>query len=102
MIKNFYYKMIELSEFKTLEMQFYLCAMYFMGFDFSIQAFTDTKYFQFYLDLYIFKIDLDITRRCHHHGITFELSLFNVNFEFNHYDIRHWNDKLNDYEETVN
>jgi hypothetical protein len=90
--------MIEISEFKTLEIQFYLCAMYFMGFDFSIQAFTDTRYFQFYLDLYIFKIDLDITRRCHHHGITFELSLFNVNFEFNHYDIRHWNDKLNDYE----
>ena len=97
MIKNFYYKMIELSEFKTLEIQFYLCAPYFMGLDFSIQALTDTKYFQFYLNLYVFKINLDITRRCNHHGITFELSLFNVNFDFNKYDIRHWDDELNDY-----
>ena len=97
MIKNFFLRIYELSEFKTLEIQFYLCQMYFMGFDFSIQALTDTKYFQFYLNLYVFKINLDITRRCNHHGITFELSLFNVNFDFTQYDIRHWDDELNDY-----
>jgi len=103
MIKNFFVRMYKLSEFKTLEIQFYLFDMYplfgdFMGLDFSIQAFTDTKYFRFYLDLYIFKIDLDISRRCHHQGIRFNLSLFNVNFDFSKYDTRHWDDELNDYE----
>ena len=98
MIKNFFLRIYELSEFKTLEIQFYLCQMYFMGIDFSINLFSENKYFQFYLDLYIFKINLDITRRCNHHGITFELSLFNVNFDFTQYDIRHWDDELNDYE----
>ena len=98
MIKTFFLRIYELSPLKTLEIQFYLCAMYFMGLDFSIQAFTDTKYFQFYLNLYIFKINLDITRRCNHHGITFELSLFNVNFDFTQYDIRHWDDEEYDYE----
>ena len=98
MIKNFFLRIYELTEFKTLEIQFYLCQMYFMGIDFSINLFSENKYFQFYLNLYIFKINLDITRRCNHHGITFELSLFNVNFDFTQYDIRHWNDELNDYE----
>ena len=90
--------MYKLSEFKTLEIQFYLCQMYFMGIDFSINLFSENKYFQFYLDLYIFKIDLDISRRCHHQGIRFNLSLFNVNFDFSKYDTRHWDDELNDYE----
>lgn len=98
MIKNFFYKMFELSEFKSLEIQFYLCAMYFAGLDFTIQALTEKKYFQFYLDLYILKIDFDITRRCHHHGISFTFSLFNVNFDFRQYDIRHWNDEFNIYD----
>lgn len=98
MIKNFFLRIYELTEFKTLEIQFYLCQMYFMGIDFSINLFSENKYFQFYLNLYIFKINLDITRRCNHHGITFELSLLNVNFDFTQYDIRHWNDELNDYE----
>jgi hypothetical protein len=98
MIKNFYYKMIELSEFKTLEIQFYLCKMYFMGLDFSINLFSEYKYFQFYLDLYIFKIDLDISRRCNHQGIRFNISLFNVNFDFSKYDIRHYYDEEYDYE----
>lgn len=64
MVKNFLLRVYELSQFKTLEIQFYSCAMYFMGLDFTIRAFTENKYFQFYLDLYLFKIDLDITRRC--------------------------------------
>ncbi len=98
MIKNFFVRMYKLSEFKTLEIQFYLCQMYFMGIDFSINLFSENKYFQFYLDLYIFKIDLDISRRCHHQGIRFNLSLFNVNFDFSKYDTRHWDDELNDYE----
>lgn len=98
MIKNFYYKMIEISEFKTLEIQFYLCAMYFNGLDFSTNLLCENTYFQFYLDLYIFKIDLDISRRCHHQGVRFNISIFNVNFDFGRYDIRHWNDELNDYE----
>ena len=98
MIKNFFLRIYELTEFQTLEIQFYLCQMYVMGIDFSINLFSENKYFQFYLNLYIFKINLDITRRCNHHGITFELSLFNVNFDFTQYDIRHWNDELNDYE----
>jgi len=90
--------MYKLSEFKSLEIQFYLCAMYFSGLDFTIRALTDTRYFQFYLDLFIFKIDFDITRRCHHHGISFTFSLFNVNFDFRQYDIRHWDDELNTYQ----
>jgi hypothetical protein len=98
MIKNFFYKMFKLSDLKSLEIQFYLCAMYFAGLDFTIQALTEKKYFQFYLDLYILKIDLDITRRCHHHGISFTFSLFNVNFDFRQYDIRHWDDELNTYQ----
>ena len=97
MIKNFFLRIYSLSEFKTLEIQFYLCAMYFGGLDFSINLFSEKKYFQFYLDLYVLKIDLDITRRCHHHGISFNLSILNVNFDFNQYDIRHWDDELNDY-----
>ena len=59
MIKNFYYKMIELSQFKTLEIQFYLCQMYFDGLELSIQILKDKTYFQFYLDLYILKLNLD-------------------------------------------
>lgn len=103
MIKNFFVRIYKLSEFKTLEIQFYLCQMYpylgdFMGIDFSINLFSENKYFQFYLDLYIFKIDLDISRRCHHQGIRFNISLFNVNFDFSKYDTRHWDDELNDYE----
>ena len=98
MIKNFFLRIYSLSEFKTLEIQFYLCAMYFMGLDFTIQAFTEKKYFQFYLDLYILKIDLDFSRRCNHHGISFTFSLFNVNFDFRQYDIRHWNDEFNIYD----
>ena len=98
MIKTFFLRIYELSPLKTLEIQFYLCAMYFSGLDLTIQALTEKKYFQFYLDLYIFKIDLDITRRCHHRGISFSLSLFNVNFDFRQYDIRHWNDELNTYQ----
>ena len=98
MIKNFYYKMIELNEFKTLEIQFYLCKMYFDGIDFSINFLSENTYFQFYLDLYIFKIDLDFSRRCDHQGARFNLSLFNANFDFGRYDIRHWDDELNDYQ----
>jgi hypothetical protein len=75
--------------------------MYFGGLDFNIQAFTDTKYFQLYLDLFIFKIDFDITRRCHHHGVAFTFSVFNVNFDIRQYDIRHWDDELNDYEKDI-
>lgn len=101
MIKTFFYKMFTLSSLKILEIQFYLCDMYFGGLDFNIRAFTDTKYFQLYLDLFIFKVDFDITRRCHHHGVTFALSLFNVNFDFRQYDIRHWDDELNDYEKDI-
>ena len=97
MIKTFFLRIYELSPLKTLEIQFYLCAMYFSGLDFTIRAFTENNYFQFYLDLFIFKIDFDITRRCHHHGITFNLSLFNVNFDFKQYDIRHWDDETNTY-----
>jgi len=97
MIKNFFWRMYELSSLKTLEIQFYLCAMYFSGLDFNIRALTEHKYFQFYLDLYLIKIDLDITRRCHHHGITFNLSFLNINFDFRQYDIRHWDDELNTY-----
>lgn len=97
MIKTFFWRMYELSSLKTLEIQFYLCAMYFSGLDFNIRAFTEKNYFQFYLDLFIFKIDFDITRRCHHHGISFTLSLFNINFDFRQYDIRHWDDELNTY-----
>ena len=101
MIKTFFYKMFTLSSLKILEIQFYLCDMYFGGLDFNIQAFTDTKYFQLYLDLFIFKIDFDITRRCHHHGVAFTFSVFNVNFDFRQYDIRHWDDELNDYEKDI-
>jgi hypothetical protein len=101
MIKTFFYKMFTLSSLKILEIQFYLCDMYFGGLDFNIQAFTDTKYFQLYLDLFIFKIDFDITRRCHHHGVAFTFSVFNVNFDIRQYDIRHWDDELNDYEKDI-
>ena len=93
--------MFTLSSLKILEIQFYLCDMYFGGLDFNIQAFTDTKYFQLYLDLFIFKIDFDITRRCHHHGVAFTFSVFNVNFDIRQYDIRHWDDELNDYEKDI-
>ena len=98
MIKNFFYKMFKLSELKTIEIQFYICQMYFDGFDFSINILNEKKYFQFYLDLYILKLDLDFSRRCHHQGIRFNFSIFNVNFDFSKYDIRHWDDELNDYE----
>jgi hypothetical protein len=100
MIKNLFLRIYSLSEFKTLEIQFYLCVMYFSGLDFSINLFSEKKYFQFYLDLYVFKINLDITRRCHHHGVSFNISIFNFNFDFNQYDIRHWNDELNNYEKN--
>ena len=69
MIKNFYYKMIKLSQLKTLEIQFYLCAMYFGGLEFSIQILKDKTYFQLYLDLYILKLNLNFSRRCDHQGI---------------------------------
>ena len=98
MIKNFYYKMIELSQLKTLEIQFYLCQMYFDGLEFSIQILKDKTYFQFYLDLYLLKLNLDFSRRCDHQGIRLNFSIFNVNFDFTKYDIRHWDDELNDYQ----
>lgn len=97
MIKNFYYKLFQLSDIKMFEMQFYLSKMYFNGLDFSIEMFTDKSHFRLYLDLYLLKLDLGSSRRCDHHGITFYLSLFNVNFDFNKYDTRHWNDELNCY-----
>ena len=89
--------MFKLSELKTIEIQFYICQMYFDGLDFSINILNEKKYFQFYLDLYILKLDLDFSRRCHHQGIRFNFSIFNVNFDFSKYDIRHWDDELNDY-----
>ena len=98
MIKNFYYKMIELSQLKTLEIQFYICQMYFDGLEFSIQILKDKTYFQLYLDLYILKLNLNFSRRCDHQGIDLNFSIFNVNFDFTHYDIRHWDDELNDYQ----
>ena len=90
--------MIELSEFKTLEIQFYLSKMYFAGLDFSIQLFSEDTYFQFYMDLYILKLDIDFSRRCDHQGLRLDFSLFNVNFDFSRYDIRHWDDETNDYQ----
>ena len=97
MIKNFFYKIIKLSDFKMFEIQFYLCKMYLDGLDFSIQILKEKTYFQLYLDLYILKLDLDFSRRCDHQGIRLNFSLFNVNFEFSKYDTRHWDDELNDY-----
>jgi len=90
--------MIALSQLKTLEIQFYLCQMYFDGLEFSIQILKDKTYFQLYLDLYILKLNLNFSRRCHHQGIDLNFSIFNVNFDFTKYDIRHWDDELNDYQ----
>ena len=97
MIKTFFYKLFKLSDLKFLEMQFYTCVMYFNGLDLSIELFSDKKYFQFYLDLYIFKLDFTSSRRCDHHGVNFYLTLFNINFEFMTYDTRHWDDELGVY-----
>ncbi len=97
MIKNFYYRIFEISKFKMFEIQFYLCKMYFDGLDLSINILKENSYFRFYLDLYLFKLDVDFSRRCDHHGISLNLSLLNLNFDFTKYDTRHWDDELNNY-----
>lgn len=94
MIKTFFYKLFEISSLKNLEIQFYLSKMYFNGLDFNIELFGDKTYFQFYLDLYLFKLDLTWSRRRDHAGINLYLTLFNVNLESNIYDIRHWDEEL--------
>jgi hypothetical protein len=90
MIENFFLKIFRLSKFKIFEIQFYLCDMYFNGLSYTVQAFTETRYFHLCLNLYLLKLNLDFTRRCDHRGIEFTVSLFNINFDFRLYDIRHW------------
>lgn len=100
MIKTFLYNNFKLSKFKMFEVQFYTTKMYFNGLDLSLQLFTEKTIFQFLIDIFIFKLYLDISRRCDHPGTRLYISIFNVNFEFAMYDTRHWDVESNKYVEN--
>lgn len=38
----------------------------------------------------VFRIELDVTTRCDHAGVNFELALLGYQFSINFYDSRHW------------
>jgi hypothetical protein len=97
MIKTFYSKIIHLNKLKVLEIQFYISQMYFNGLNINFELFGRKTYFQLYLDIFLLKLDIDKSRRCDHQGMRISFSILNINFEFNKYDTRHWNDELDQF-----
>ena len=94
MVKTFFYRAFQLSTNKFFEAQFFFAEMYFSGIDFSFELFTYKSIFRFFIDLYIFEFDLRWSRRHDHAGIGLNICILNVNFDFNLYDTRHWNDEF--------
>jgi hypothetical protein len=97
MIKNLFFRLFTIGHLKRLEIQVYLSKMYFNGLDFSLKILEEKTYFQIYIDLCFLVIDIDFSRRCHHHGARIYLTLFTLHFEGSLYDTRHWDDELGEY-----
>ena len=52
----------------------------------------DTNIFYFDIDLFgLFKLNINKDKKTYHAGFLFNLSIFGLDFNYSHYDTRHWN-----------
>lgn len=62
------------------------------------QSEYDTNIFNFVINIFgLFEFNINKNKNSDHAGLRIELNLFGLVIDYNHYDIRHWNDETDDW-----
>jgi hypothetical protein len=68
-------------------------------FDIDLSQDDDVNIFHFRINLlYLFQINITKNKKTDHAGFSFNVNIFGLNFNYKHYDIRHWNYDNDDWE----
>ena len=61
--------------------------------EFKIDLYQDdTNIFYFDIDLFgLFRLNINKNKKTDHAGFRFNLNIFGLDFDYTHYDTRHWN-----------
>jgi hypothetical protein len=84
---------------KSKEVQIYTSLYLRAKIEFDIELSPSEDTYHLYFNLFnLFELNIIKNDKTDHAGFHFSLNILGLNFDYNHYDIRHWNYDNDDWE----